>query len=54
MGLFLSFVRMEKRLFQNLAFFSLIEPFYAKNKFFNFLACRAEKMCIFAPLIEKP
>ena len=40
--------------FQNLPIFSPVEPFWIKNKFFNFFDHRAEKMCIFAPLFEKP
>ena len=53
MGLFLSCVREIIRCFQKLPIFSLVEAFCVKNKFFNFFAHRAEKMRIFAPLIEK-
>ena len=49
MGLFLSCVREKTRCFQNLAIFSLIEPFYVENKFFNFFEHRAEKFRTFAP-----
>jgi len=53
-GLFLSCVRDEKiRCFKNLPVFSLVEAFLSKNKFFNFFVYRAEKIRIFAPLIEK-
>lgn len=54
MGLFLSRVREIIRCFKKLPIFSLIEPFCAKNKFFNFFVHRAEKKRIFASLIEKP
>ena len=54
MGLFLSCVREETRCFQNLPIFSPVEPFWIKNKFFNFFDHRAEKLCTFAPLFEKP
>ncbi len=40
--------------FQNLPIFSPVEPFWIKNKIFNFFDHRAEKLCIFAPLFEKP
>lgn len=40
--------------FQNLPIFSHVEPFWIKNKFFNFFDHRAEKLCTFAPLFEKP
>ena len=52
MRLFLSCVREKKCRFQKLPIFSLIEPFWAKNKFFNFFEYCAEKLCIFAPLFE--
>ena len=52
MGLFLSRAREKTRCFRNLPVFSLIEPFWPKNKFFNFFVYRAEKIRIFAPLIE--
>ena len=54
MGLFLPRVREIIRCFKKLPIFSLIEPFCAKNKFFNFFVHCAEKKRIFAPLIEKP
>ena len=54
MGLFLSCVREKTRCFQNLPIFSPVEPFWIKNKFFNFFVHRAEKFRTFAPLIEKP
>ena len=54
MGLFLSCVREKTRRFQNLPIFSPVEPFWIKNKFFNFFVHRAEKFRTFAPLIEKP
>ena len=54
MGLFLTRVREKTRCFQNLPVFSPVEPFWTKNKFFNFFECRAEKIRTFAPLIEKP
>ena len=54
MGLFLSRVREKTRCFLNLPVFSPVEPFWTKNKFFNFFVYRAEKIRIFAPLIEKP
>ena len=38
--------------FQNLPIFSPVEAFLPKNKFLNFFGCRAEKLCIFAPLFE--
>jgi hypothetical protein len=37
-----------------LPIFSPVEPFWIKNKIFNFFDHRAEKLCIFAPLFEKP
>ena len=52
-GLFLSCVREKIRCFKNLPVFSLVEAFLSKNKFFNFFVYRAEKIRIFAPLIEK-
>ncbi len=45
-------VKMER--FQNLPIFSPVEPFWIKNKFFNFFVHCAEKFRTFAPLIEKP
>ena len=54
MGLFLSRVREIIRCFKKLPIFSLIEPFCAKNKFFNFFVKKKKKKRIFAPLIEKP
>ena len=54
MGLFLSRVREIIRCFEKLPVFSLVEAFCAKNKFFNFFVHRAEKIRIFAPLIEIP
>jgi hypothetical protein len=53
-GLFILLLVLIILCFQNLPIFSLVEPFWVKNKFFNFFGHRAEKMCIFAPLIEKP
>ena len=53
MGLFLSRVREKTMCFRNLPIFSLVEPFLPKNKFFNFFVYRTEKICTFAPLIEK-
>lgn len=50
MGLFLSRVREIIRCFEKLPIFSPVEPFCAKNKFFNFFVHRAEKnpyLCIF-------
>lgn len=52
MGLFLSRVREETRCFRNLPIFSPVEPFWTKNKFSNFFEYGAEKLCIFALLIE--
>ena len=52
MGLFLFLREKDLGCFENLAVFSLIEPFWTKNKFSNFFDHRAEKMCIFAPLFE--
>ena len=52
MGLFLSRVREIIRCFEKLPIFSPVEPFCAKNKFFNFFVHCAEKIRIFAPLIE--
>ena len=54
MGLFLSRVREIIRCFEKLPIFSPVEPFCAKNKIFNFFVHRAEKIRIFASLIEKP
>lgn len=53
MGLFLSRVREIIRCFEKLPIFSPVEPFCAKNKFFNFFVHRAEKIRIFASLFEK-
>ena len=52
MGLFLSRVREIIRCFEKLPIFSPVEPFCAKNKFFNFFVHRAEKIRIFASLFE--
>ena len=52
MGLFLSRVREIIRCFEKLPIFSLVEPFWTKNKFFNFFVHRAEKIRIFASLFE--
>ena len=52
MGLFLSRVREVIRCFKKLPIFSPVEPFCAKNKFFNFFVHRAEKIRIFASLFE--
>ena len=53
-GLFFSRVRETTRRFKKLPIFSPVEPFWMKNKIFNFFVRRAEKIRIFAPLIEKP
>lgn len=54
MGLFLSRVRERIRCFKKLTLFSPVEAFCIKNKFLNFFVHCAEKIRIFAPLIEKP
>ena len=52
MGLFLSRVREIIRCFEKLPIFSPVEPFCAKNKFFNFFVKKKKKIRIFASLFE--
>ena len=54
MGLFFSPHAMVFWCFKNLPIFSPVEPFWTKNKFFNFFEKKKKKIRTFAPLIEKP